>query len=205
MEITAIPTGAIQTNTYVVIDEETNKGFIVDPGAYVNRLATFLKNSGADFEYIVLTHCHGDHIGGIPELKEDFPDIKIIASAGDIEMLGNKDYNLAHEYGGSIVEEKPDIIAEDGGSLDVGNMHFNYLMTPGHTPGGMCIIGMGVCFSGDTLFQRSAGRTDFPGGDFGQLKASLKKLMELPDETIVYPGHLQFTNIADERKYNPFV
>ncbi len=205
MEITTILTSAIQTNTYIVIDEETNKGFVVDPGGYENRLVTFMKNSGADFEYIVLTHCHGDHIGGIPGIRRDYPDIKLIAADGDLEMLSNPAHNMAHQYGGEIVAEKPDIIAENGGSLDVGNMHFRYLMTPGHTPGGMCVIGMGVCFSGDTLFRRSVGRCDLPGGDFSVLKQSLNKVMKLPDETTVYPGHMGPTTIEYERKYNPFV
>ncbi len=205
MEITTILTGAIQTNCYVVADEDSKKGFIIDPGSYSNRLKTFINSEGIDPEYIVLTHCHGDHIGGIPGLLADYPRLEIIAAAGDVYMLEDPAVNMAEQYGGDRVALKPDIIAGEGGSLDVGSMRFRYMMTPGHTPGGMCVIGMGVCFSGDTLFRASVGRCDLPGGDFPTLKKSLKKLMELPDDTLVYPGHMGPTDIGYERVNNPFV
>ena len=206
LEVTAFGTGRIMTNTYVAVDNETNKGFIVDPGAFDKQIVSYIKNENIEIEYIVLTHGHGDHIGGVPGFKELYPAAKIVAAEGDQEAMRKPEWNQASMYsGGPDVSFVPDITVKEGDTLEVGNMKFEFWMTPGHTPGGMCIIGEGVCFSGDTLFKQSMGRTDFPGGSYRDIMQSLKKLMKLPPKTIVYPGHMDFTTIAWESEHNPYI
>ena len=121
-------------------------------------------------------------------------------------MLLDPELNEAHHFGPEKVSFKPDILVDDGDTLTVGNMTMKFIMTPGHTEGGMCILVDDVLFSGDTLFCRSIGRTDLAGGDFKTLMESIKnKLFLLPDETQVLPGHMGTTTIGFEKEHNPFV
>ena len=175
MKIRCLPSGPLAVNTYLVNDQDTNKGFIVDPGGFDKCMVDIINEETIEIVYIVLTHSHYDHIGGVPEYKALFP------TANDV---------LVHE----------------GDMITVGSMNFRIVLTPGHTPGGMCLIGDGVVFSGDTLFRASIGRTDFEGGSYDQICDAIhRKLFVLPDDTHVLPGHMGDTTIGFEKRNNPFV
>lgn len=207
MQVYNIPTGAIGTNTYLVYDEDTMKGFLVDPGAYSSGVSEKIREIGIDLEYIILTHGHADHIMGVPGFKEDFKDIKVIANASEKEMLGDHEFNMSGQFG-HVTEIDADIYVNDDDELEVGGLNLKFLFTPGHSPGGMCIYieKENTLFSGDTLFQSSIGRTDFPGCSFEALKNAIhSKLWPLPDDTAVFPGHMGPTNIGFEKEHNPFV
>lgn len=206
MKIVNIPTGMLQANTYLVCDETSRLGFIVDLGGYSRELKNIIEKNDIQIQYIVLTHGHGDHIGGVQEHLKDFPDAKVVCSRAEEKMLLDPELNEAHHFGPEKVSFKPDILVDDGDTLTVGNMTMKFIMTPGHTEGGMCILVDDVLFSGDTLFCRSIGRTDLAGGDFKTLMESIKnKLFLLPDETQVLPGHMGTTTIGFEKEHNPFV
>ena len=206
MKIVNIPTGMLQANTYLVCDETSRLGFIVDLGGYSKELKNIIEKNDIQIQYIVLTHGHGDHIGGVQEHLKDFPDAMVVCSRAEEKMLLDPELNEAHHFGPEKVSFKPDILVDDGDTLTVGNMTMKFIMTPGHTEGGMCILIDDVLFSGDTLFCRSIGRTDLAGGDFKTLMESIKnKLFLLPDETQVLPGHMGTTTIGFEKENNPFV
>ena len=206
MKIVNIPTGMLQANTYLVCDETSRLGFIVDLGGYSKELKNIIEKNDIQIQYIVQTHGHGDHIGGVQEHLKDFPDAKVVCSRAEEKMLLDPELNEAHHFGPEKVSFKPDILVDDGDTLTVGNMTMKFIMTPGHTEGGMCILIDDVLFSGDTLFCRSIGRTDLAGGDFRTIMESIKKkLFLLPDETQVLPGHMGPTTIGFEKENNPFV
>lgn len=205
MVIKEYMTGPIGVNTYLVYDE-SKKGFIVDPGGYSERLVKAVEADGVTIEYIMLTHGHADHFGGIEQFKAQYPDAKVIACAQERETLHSPVINSSPEIMGRSVIFDADIYVNDGDRLTVGNTEWTFLHTPGHTEGGMCILSGDKLFSGDTLFKASIGRTDFPGGDFGKIVDSIRtKLYTLPDNTMVYPGHMGSTTIEYEKRHNPFV
>lgn len=207
MRITNLPSGALQANTYLAVDEKTNEGFIVDPGGYNKVLTKEVRDNDVNINYIILTHGHSDHICGVNEHKAEFPDAKIVAYKDEEAMLENPNLNQSPGFGVPY-STKADILVSDGDELKVGDVTLKFIHTPGHTEGGMCIYvkEAKALFSGDTLFRQSIGRTDFPGGSYKEIMDSIrKKLFLLPDDTNVFPGHMGMTSIGFEKENNPFV
>lgn len=190
----------ISTNTYIIQDENTKETMVVDPGGEVDKIIRMLDILKADLKYIYLTHCHGDHIGGVRELQ-DKKGGKILIHRFDAEGLTNPDISLTH-YLGMEASFEPDSRLNDGDLLHLGNLELKVIHTPGHTKGGTCLYceKEGFLISGDTLFRGTWGRTDLPTGGLEDIMNSItKKLLVLPLKTIVYPGHGKSTMIREER------
>lgn len=206
MKIKTFVTGFLQINTYLVYDEDTLEGFIVDIGSYLKDITDFVNKKGIHIKYIIATHGHDDHTGGVNDQRKDFPDAKVVAHKGDKDWYTDPRLNGSIEISGKPNTIDIDEYVNDGDTLTVGNMKLDIIHTPGHTPGGICIYTSNSLFSGDTLFSQSIGRTDFTGGSFEDIAHSIReKLYKLPDDTKVYPGHMGMTTIGIEKKNNPFV
>lgn len=188
------------TNCYIVQDEETKETMVIDPGGDVDKIVEMLNTIHAKVKYILLTHCHGDHIAGVNELKQRVGG-KILIHRLDEEGLRDPNVNLAEYVGLGRVVVQADARLDDGDLIHVGNLEFKILHTPGHTKGGISIYSEEekLLFSGDTLFRGSWGRTDLPTSSFEDIiKSITEKLMVLPEDTIVYPGHGKSTMIKEE-------
>ena len=201
--------GDYQTNSYVLTAAEEAKGcVIVDTGLASEPLIALLKENSLNPELLILTHGHADHIGGVAVLRENFPDVKVAIHKNDADMLVDPAMNLSALAGMNCVSAPAEIIIETEEPIESAGLKFRVLHTPGHTQGGICLYceSEGTVFVGDTLFAGSIGRTDFPGGDFNQLISGIKeKLLTLPDETKVFPGHGPATTIETEKKFNQYV
>ncbi len=185
------------SNCYIVGDESNKEGMIIDPGAGAKQILEKVKKLGLEVKLIVITHAHTDHVGALKEVKE--------ATGADI-AIHTDDAKSLQTRNPLDTLPPPDRLLKSGDSIDIGGLHFLVLHTPGHTPGGICLWGEGVVFSGDTLFNFGIGRFDLPGGSGRVIMNSIHtKLMILPDNTIVYPGHGPDTTIGTERQWNPFL
>ena len=188
------------TNCYIVQDEKTKETMVIDPGGSVNEIVELLDILKANLKYIYLTHCHGDHIGGVKELKERKGG-KILIHRYDAEGLYNPEINLREHVGLTPEHLEADSRVDDADLIHLGDLEFKVLHTPGHTAGGSSLYceKERLVFSGDTLFKGTWGRTDLPTSSFVDIINSIEnKLLILPDDTIVYPGHGQPTRIRDE-------
>lgn len=198
--------GSCQTNCYFIYEAESKKAVVVDPADNGAQIYSALQRNGFNIEAILLTHGHFDHIWGSKELRE-LSGAKIYALDEEKVLCENSRNNVS-EYAGRAYTVVPDEYVRDGAELVFDGITFKVIATPGHTIGSCCyyIEEAGMLISGDTLFLESTGRTDFPTGSMSSIVRSIReKLFVLPEDTKVYPGHMDSTTIGHEKKYNPFV
>ncbi len=199
MTITTFVTSPLDTNTYVVLNGD--RAFVVDPGGRAEEIAAFVKKEGAVLEAVLLTHGHFDHTGGVAALQRDGAQVFLHR---DDARLASSVANLAAVAGYSVEHFVPDITLVGGEKLTVAGVPVSVIHTPGHTAGGVCYDLGDTLFTGDTLFELSYGRTDFPSGNFAELKNSvLNRLFNLDGDRRVCAGHGAPTTLEFERKHNP--
>lgn len=189
------------TNCYIVEDEESKETMVIDPGGEVDKVIEMLDTLKSKVKYIFLTHCHGDHIGGVNKLREE-TNAKVLIHRYDSEGLKDDRINLASYIGmGKIIIDDFSRV-DDNDIIHIGKLQFKVIHTPGHTKGGSSLYCKeeNLVFTGDTMFRGTWGRTDLPTGSLNEIMSSITyKLLKLPDNTIVYPGHGKSTMIKEER------
>ena len=205
MILKTLAVGPIQANCFIIGCEAPRAGAVIDPGEDADRILAEVAKADLHIDHIINTHGHFDHVGGNRRLKE-VTGAELMIHAEDASMLAQLD-RMAGAFGLSAENSpQPDRLLSDGDRIAVGELRLEVLHTPGHSPGGISLHVDGCVFVGDTLFQGSIGRTDFPGGDFDTLLASIRtKLFALDDATTVYTGHGPETTIGREKRANPFV
>ncbi len=203
MIIRKLTVGPYASNCYIVGSEKTGEGMIIDPGAEAREILRAVEKAGLKIKLIVLTHRHPDHVGAAAAVKKA-TGAPLAAHAECARYLPHSpDYVYEEPFEGA---PKPERILGDGDEIDIGELHFKVLHTPGHTPCGISLYGEGHVFTGDTLFNYGIGRYDLIDGDYGALIKGIKtKLLTLPPETIVHPGHGPDSTIATEKRANPFL
>ena len=194
--------GVLANNCYLLTDEKSGLSALVDCTEASDKMFEFI--GGAKLEYILLTHGHFDHIGGVAEIKEKY-EAKAVIGTPDEGMLSSGKLSLAAYTFNQQNNTQADITVEDGDTLTLGETVITVMATPGHTKGGVCYIADEVIFTGDTLFCGDCGRTDFPGGSFEEIKQSLKRLASLEKNYTVYPGHDAFSTLDFEKQNNPYM
>lgn len=205
MFVQRIQVGMIGTNCYLVACPETKEAIVIDPGDEGEEIYKLVTKNGFRVSAIVNTHGHFDHVGGNRYLKK-ITGAPILIHEADAKYLTDRRLHLGSMMGKNEESPEADLLLKEGDTVKVGEFSLKVVHTPGHTPGGISLIGEDVVFVGDTLFSGSIGRTDLPGGDYDTLMASIKnKLLPLEDEMVVYPGHGPSTTIGRERKRNPFL
>lgn len=201
MILKCIPKGMFGSNCYIA--GNAGEVVVIDPGADIRDITDELDKESLKVKYIILTHTHIDHILSVDKLREA-TGAKVAVHRADASALSEGLQNGSALFFTERVFKPADILLEEGDRLEAGGVAFEILHTPGHTPGGICILAGNNLFTGDTLFKLSKGRTDLANGDEALLDQSLEKLMRLDDGIIVHPGHMSSTTIGYERKHNPF-
>ena len=191
-------------NMYILIDEETKKCAVVDPGGASDKILNYIKVNSLELEYILLTHGHGDHIGAVNTIKSK-TNAKVVAHNDEQELLNNNRKNLSYSMHCGPQELNADIYVHDKDKLELGNLKLSFIHTPGHTKGCMCIRVNDDMFTGDTLFAGSIGRTDLYGGDYKQIEKSLRKLAKFENKVKIHPGHGPSSTLGIEKMSNPYM
>lgn len=196
--------GPLENNCYILADESSREALVIDPGDEPDRILDFIRGKALILKYIVCTHAHYDHVGAVPEIKQEIGEAKIVIHEKDLDI-----YTHIEKQGlmwGVELDPlpPPDILVKEGSILSIGKIQFEVIHTPGHTPGGICLYGEGILITGDTLFAGSVGRTDLHGGNFQELKKSFSRLIAMPDKIRVLPGHGPESTIGREKRENFF-
>ena len=196
MQIKMMQVGPLGTNCYLLEDEKSKLAAVVDPGGDAPRILSQAQADGVEVKMILLTHAHFDHTGGVAELCASLPGVPVYLHPADAALVGS---DVFPAIGAATVPY------EDGDTVQLGELAIQVLHTPGHTPGGVCLLVGDALFTGDTLFYGSMGRTDFAGGSYEDIMASLKRLAQLPGNYQVLPGHMDVTTLDRERKINFYI
>lgn len=194
MLIKTIPVGQLETNCYVVTNEDNLGCVVIDPGDESNVILNYLEENHLKCEAIFLTHGHYDHVGAVEAIMEETGAPVYLCARDDAHSTGDRHYSYMLPEGGRYYD--------DGDILSFAGLNFKIIATPGHTPGGVSILCEDALFTGDTLFRGSCGRTDLPGGDMDEELRSLKRLCDLPGDYEVYPGHMDSSSLERERNFN---
>ncbi len=206
MKVYTVPTGIMRANCYII--EDGNCAVVIDPGYMEREIADYALENPEKIKYILLTHRHFDHVNAAAALRK-MTGAGIAVHKSDECGLLSDECSLAAMAGGfygmADGSAKADVLLNGGENIEVGSMKFHVIHTPGHTVGGVCYLIGNSLFSGDTLFKNSIGRTDFEGGSIVSMRHSLDVIRELPDETVVYPGHGEITDLRSEKKCNPML
>jgi glyoxylase-like metal-dependent hydrolase (beta-lactamase superfamily II) len=206
MKVITIPLGPLSANCYIV--EVGDEAIIIDPGFPEKIVADYIADNPSKIRYIMLTHGHFDHVAAVAFVKER-TGAPVLISALDEKGLYDDDFNLSNSFVGvyPAVDKslRADVLFDDGDTFPIGNSKVEIIATPGHSRGSVCLKIDDCLFSGDTLFQRSVGRTDFPGSDMGDMIVSLDRLKTLDGGLTVYPGHGEKTNLEEEKQKNPYL
>ncbi|MGI6777487.1 MAG: MBL fold metallo-hydrolase [Acetivibrionales bacterium] len=203
MIIKCIPTGMFHSNSYIVGDN--GEGVVIDSGVNSREILNEAESSGLKIKYIILTHSHIDHVCTVEETRKAL-GAKVAIHELEAGALTDSYLNGSELFGKGLTCNEADVLLKDGDVIEVRGLEFEIIHTPGHTKGGICIKVNNCIFTGDTLFKMSIGRSDLPGGNQTVLINSIRsKLMTLPDETEVFPGHGPGTKIGYEKKNNPFL
>jgi glyoxylase-like metal-dependent hydrolase (beta-lactamase superfamily II) len=205
MKYELVVVGALETNCYLVYDEETRQCAVIDPGADPEKIIAAVADLELKPVIVLNTHGHVDHIGANSDIIQKYA-VPLAMHAADTGMLQVSDYIELSLLLGARNSPAPDRLLADGDEIAVGRTSLRVIHTPGHTPGSIGFVYGGILFSGDTLFCGGVGRTDLPGGSWKDLERSIReRILTLPEETVVLPGHGPHTTVEQERSSNPFL
>lgn len=205
-QVHRIVVGLLETNCYILAGPENREAIVVDPGGGAGLVLHRLRQLGLQLKRIVSTHAHFDHVLAVDEVR-NATGAEFLIHKDDLPILESM-RERALAFMGIEVPPPPKVdgFIQEGDELSVGGVTWRVIHTPGHSPGSICLYTPGILLSGDTIFSGSIGRTDTPGGDYGRILQSIReKIMVLPDDTVIYPGHGPSTTVGRERKVNPFV
>lgn len=203
MKIDTLVIGPLQVNCFIIYDEGRDDAIVVDPGDEAEKIIKLIEDRKLKVSRIVCTHAHFDHVGAVARMKEK-TGAAVMLHKGDLDIYMRADKQGA--LWGFHIEQPPapDMHMLEGDEIAVGRFRLKVLHTPGHSPGGICLYGEGVIITGDTIFAGSVGRTDFPGGSLDELKKSFARIIALPAQTRMFPGHGPLSTVGNEKKNNFF-
>ncbi|MHA1346371.1 MAG: MBL fold metallo-hydrolase [Candidatus Heimdallarchaeaceae archaeon] len=198
-------TGPLKTNCYLLHDRDTKEAALFDVAGEIKKHLRTIEENSLTVKYLFCTHLHFDHILGIKEVRKLFPDAQLACNEKELDVLKNMGkFARMFQFDPSSLGNF-DIFIEDDQNFELGEYMIKSILSPGHTPGSICFYFKDKLISGDVLFNRGVGRTDLYGGSFPDLENSIRKLFALPEETVVYPGHGEKTDIGSEKRENPFI